>query len=214
MNIRSPSELIDYLDQELAWRKKELTTIRYLLQLLREHQRRVMLRAAVCVLYAHWEGYIKQAASAYVELVARLGLRYQELAPSFLALGIRGRLMEAGRTRSPSAHTQFVSFFLFSLGERASLPIDDAVDTASNLNSRTLREILVLLGLDDSPYLTKQALIDERLVANRNRIAHGQYLDIQQDDYEVLHSEVLSLIEQFKSDVETAGINGSYRRVS
>ena len=41
------------------------------------------------------------------------------------------------------------------------------------------------------PTGSKKLIIDERLVGNRNRVAHGeQYLEIQPDDYAGLHDDI------------------------
>jgi hypothetical protein len=74
MKIRSVSELVDFLDEDLAWRKRELTTFRFLMGRSRPHEREAVLRAAVCVLYAHWEGFVKNGATGYVNYVALKGL--------------------------------------------------------------------------------------------------------------------------------------------
>ena len=66
MRIRSLDELNRFLDNDLAWRKKELTTINFMVSRSREHERGILLRAAICVLYAHWEGFIRNAATSYI----------------------------------------------------------------------------------------------------------------------------------------------------
>ena len=67
------------------------------------------------------------------------------------------------------------------------------------------------LGLDDKDYSTKGALIDQRLLRNRNMIAHGERPDIEQDDYKTVHDEIIQLVERFRDDVENAAVLGSYR---
>ena len=67
-----------------------------------------------------------------------------------------------------------------------------------------LREIVWSLGLDMMPYETKCHLIDSSLVDRRNRIAHGDALDISVEDYLVLHDEVMSLIDTFRNQLHNA----------
>jgi hypothetical protein len=60
MKIRSVLELSEALDEASAWRKKELSTLRILIATRgRAHEQAALRRAAVPILYAHWEGFAK-----------------------------------------------------------------------------------------------------------------------------------------------------------
>ena len=212
MRIRSKYELNEYLDGELGWRKKELTAMKLLIGRLRQHERRAFLRAVSCILYAHWEGFIKAAATGYVTYVGSRRLAYKELAANFVAIGVRQMIGEAGRSNRASLHTQLTAYLISDLSDRPTFDSDNAINTEANLNSKVLYEILCALGLDDSPYRTKGLLIDARLVALRNRIAHGEYAEIDETEYSELHEEILGLLERFRDDVENAAVLENYRR--
>ena len=122
--------------------------------------------------------------------------------------------MSAGRSGRGSLHSQLTSTLIADASSRFQIDCDNAIDTESNLSTRVLEDILALLGLDDRPYLPKKMLIDTRLVAKRNNVAHGRYLDIDADDYESIHSEIVDLIEQFRNDVENAAVSSEYIRPS
>lgn len=204
MKIRSLDQLVQFLDEELAWRKRELTTLKFMLAKLRKHERVLLLRAAVCVLYAHWEGFVKAAATSYISFVATRGLRYCDMTPNFVALGLRQEILQAGRSKKPSVHTTLTAKLMLGLTERSDLDWESAVDTHSNLNAETLSEIFCLLGLDSRDYLLKRQLVDRRLIANRNLVAHGSRVEIEPDDYSVLHDEIIKLVQKFRTDVENA----------
>lgn len=214
MKLRSIGELVDFLDEELLWRKRELTTMRFSISSGRPHVQEVMLRAGVCIMYAHWEGFVKNAATGYVNYVALKGLRYCDLSPSMVALGLRGKLRTAEDTNRITIHREVTSFLLSDMRDNADLPWADAVSARNNLNSEVLREILHLLDLEYRPYETKRVLLDERLLHNRNRIAHGERLPMDRADYDELHSAVLDLLNVFRNDVEDAALAKRFRRVS
>lgn len=88
--------------------------------------------------------------------------------------------------------------------ERRELPWAEALRGVANLNSDQLREITVLLGLQSIRYETKKAFLDERLLANRNRIAHGERVDIAPAEYDEMHASVLELIGWFRDDLVEA----------
>jgi len=210
MRIRSRGQLDCFLDDQASWRKKELTTLKFAVETARPAEQGVMTRAGVALLYAHWEGFVKDAGTAYVQLVARQGLNYEHLAPPFLALAARGRIVEAGKSQRASAHSELVSFFLHGLREQAILHWRGSVRTRSNLDFGVLREILMSLGLDDRPYVLKARPVIDRLVRARNGIAHGVGVRVDSGDYHVLHSEIVALIDIFRDQISDAAVRRQY----
>lgn len=212
MPIRSLEQLGQFLDDELKWRKRELTTLKLTIEKSRPHEKGMLLRAAVCLLYAHWEGFVKAAATGYVSYVATRGLRYRDLTPNFVALGLRSEIRNAGQSNNlPTLHTELVNKLMSGLSERSRINWAQAVNTGSNLNEKALDEILCLLGLDATEYSLKGPIINQRLLANRNGVAHGENLSIEPDDYYFPHDNIIQLVERFRTDVENAAVNGNYR---
>jgi hypothetical protein len=117
MSVRTIEQLNDFLSGELAWRKKELADLRTLVEVaaLKESRRNALLRCGVTMLYAHWEGFIKVAARAYLEHVSMQRLLYRELAPNFVAVGIRQLLNHASTSKRSRDHNALVDFFLSRL---------------------------------------------------------------------------------------------------
>jgi hypothetical protein len=139
-------------------------------------------------------------------------LSYEELTANFIALSVKRKLEAARRTYKASIFNQVVEFFLTGLSERCNLPYKDAVDTKSNLSSDIFREIVIMLNIDYSFYVTKEHFIDEKLLKNRNYIAHGQYLTMTITDYILLHREIISLMEIFRNQIINSAITNAYRR--
>ena len=212
MRIRSLTQLIEVLDDDLAWRKRELTTVNFTLANSRRHQRGPLLRAAICLLYAHWEGFVKTAATGYISFVAHRGLSYRDLTPNFVALGLRAEIRDAGHSNRPTIHTGIVARLMSDLSDNAEIDWQNSVNTRSNLNIDTLREILALLGLNERNYLPKGPLLDIKLLANRNRVAHGERVEIDAGDYDILHSEIIQLADWFNTDVQNAAVTEQFLR--
>ena len=213
MSIRTLGQLSETLGDDLRWRKRELTTAKFMLEKSRSHEKEFMLRAGICLLYAHWEGFIKTATMSYVSYVAHQGLRYRQLTPNFVALGIRREIQEAGKSNLPSIHTKLVEFLMPDSAENSTIDWQILVNTFSSLNTNKLKEILILLGLNDQNYASKNQLLDEKLLASRNRIAHGGRGGIDLDDYYALHTEIIGLVERFNTDVQNAAATEQYRRL-
>ena len=214
MRVRSLTELTQLLDDELAWRKKELTTLKVLLdKSRRQHETMLLLRAAICLLYAHWEGFVKAAATGYLSFVATRGVRYQDLTPNFVALGLWSDISRAGESNLPTLRTALTTRLISGLSERASINWKQSFDAGSNLNFKTLNEIMCAVGLDSKEYLLKKPIIDQRLLANRNAIVHGERRpEIGPDDYAVLNDDIVQLVERFRTDIENAAATNSFLR--
>ena len=69
MKIKSKEELIDNLTADLAWRKKELTTLYNNVETANSKNLPTALRCASVLLYAHWEGFVKNSAESYLTYI-------------------------------------------------------------------------------------------------------------------------------------------------
>ena len=210
MPIRTEQGLTDYLDRELSWRKRELTTIGFQVQNARNHIRMVMIRSGICLLYAHWEGFIRRAARGYLEYVATRRLRYRELRPNFLVAGLYEEIRRLVQRPSVEVYLELIEAVLDD-GRRFTRAREGAISSRSNLDSKVLGELLSVLGVDRDEYLLKDKLIDARLVANRNNVAHGEDFRMAAEEYLELHETIIGMMNRFRNDVENAAATSGYR---
>jgi hypothetical protein len=203
------------LATDLAWRKKELSEMKSLIEAknVSDQRHKVLVRSGVCILYSHWEGFVKLAANSYLEYVISKKLTYQELSSNFLALAMKEKLKEAKETHKPSLYIPVCEFFLSELNQRCILP-KDVISTASNLSSEILKEITYILGIDFSIYSPQSPLIDTKLLKTRNEIAHGEDSVFDRDEYLELHREIIGMLDIFRNQIENAAIQEKFRRDS
>ena len=211
MRVRSLDELSQFLSDDLSWRKKELTTLNFMIGRSRPHERDTLLRGSVCLLYAHWEGFVRDAATSYVCFVVSQGLRLRDLSPNFLVLGLLSNVSQIEQARFYTLHAWLTEAVTSQLSENFSLDCEKAINTRSNLNSRVFKEIRQIIGIEDAGYESKNNLLDERLLGNRNRVSHGRRLEIGTNDYTLLYETVIELVDKFRTDVENAAALGTYR---
>jgi hypothetical protein len=214
MSIQTLLDLQQAMADESAWRKKELHVIKSLV-VTNEHTHNLDLyiRSGVTLLYAHWEGFVKEIGRLYLEFVGRRRLKHDQLSQGFLAMAIGRLLRSAGDGRIDSS-LAVVQFFQGEMGSRSALPWRAGVDTKSNLNSEVFRDIVKSFGLDYSLFETKENLLDEKLLGNRNQIAHGKRALVDFDEYLTLHDEVFGMMQTFYNLVENSAITGTYRVVA
>jgi hypothetical protein len=214
MKIRSLEQLNQRLTEDLIWRKKEISDLKNLIETksFSTSKQNALLRSGVMLLYAHWEGFIKTAATSYLEFVVRQELTYKDLAINFVAVAMKTKLNEATETNKATIFTEVTDFMLNQMDEKSAIPYKDVISTAANLSSSILREIVCLLGLDYSFYETKEVIINEQLLKRRNGIAHGEYLSLDRDEYQQLHDEILAMMENFRTQIENNASQKLYLR--
>lgn len=212
MKIRSLLDLNEIVSQELSWRKKELATLSILLQKGREHERTALLRAAVPILYAHWEGFVKNSASYYLQYVSRRKLKYCELQSNFIVLACKPALQESLQSNKVVLLRQLIDFIAFNRQEISRIPYSNVINTESNLNSEVFVNIIHQIGLSyDDFYLMKELAIDGSLLKNRNAIAHGEKVEVTEKEYSELSNLVLDLLDYFRNHIENAAATGSFK---
>lgn len=210
MKIRTSSSLMAHLDDEMAWRLKELHELRSAVESAKGKNIDAHIRAGLSMLYAHWEGYVRSAANSYISYVAHRGDRNDRLMPCFVALGMKSSLGTFEETGKAPKAVAFVNFFLAQMDKPANLPKADGISTESNLSSAVFANIASWIGIDISRYAARFNLIDESLLKSRNGIAHGEYLSVTQERFHILMTEILELMRWFKTDIQNAAATEAF----
>lgn len=173
-----------------------------------------IIRAGIALSYAHFEGFIKNTSEAYLAYLNAKKVPYEDLQDCFVALGLRAEISRA-RHKSDAVVAAEIVDFIRNKGEvRSNFALKNAIDTKSNLSSEVFDGIARALNLSVSTYEPKYNFIDESLLGRRNKVAHGEYLDIDADDWKEIADEVLKLLRQFKNDIENSASLESYKKAT
>lgn len=211
--LHTVNQIQDFLDAELSWRVKEIANLKTAAQGSGPIPESTLIRAGLALLYAHWEGFVKNSLTAYLNFVNCQGLKYEELRSCFVVFGLKKNVNELLASRNSTVSISALDFLRHQLGERAQLKIDAAINTESNLSSKVFQNILLSVGFDPAAYETRSHLIDESLLKRRNSIAHGDYLDVGKADWRYLADEIISMMRQVKTEIENAVVFGSYKQL-
>ena len=202
--IKTISQLQDHLDKEFAWRLQEIAYLKNIVRRSEVISKKTAVRAAVSLLYGHWEGFVKNTATYYLEFIDGQMLTYKDLKSCFIVFGLKGKINELISSKKSEVSIALLDFIRDEMEEKAKLRIESAIRTESNLSSEVFSNIACSIGIDLSKYETRFNLIDESLLSRRNRIAHGEYLDIDPDGFRNLADEIIYLLRIFKTDIENA----------
>ena len=219
MKIKDLPSLEEKIDNELAWRKKELTSIKVDVESSETKEKSEQsraIRSGIAMLYAHWEGAVKTIAEYYLVYVAGLNLKYGELKNNFLAIAMKHSLDEFKDTKKASIHNKLIDEIYAKKEESSCIPCKNIIKTDSNLKMDIFKEITATIGIDCDPYMLKKMLVDQRLLGNRNKIVHGERLEkldgiSNANDYIDLHETIVELINSFAQNIKEAARNEEYR---
>ncbi|MFP9116966.1 MAE_28990/MAE_18760 family HEPN-like nuclease [Flavobacterium sp. RNTU_13] len=206
----SLNELIRLIDDDYAWRRKELKIIQNQIPSTPSPKQNAALRFAVPILYAHWEGFVKKACELYLEFVAAKHLKNDELQPQFIALSMSKKLGNL-EIKNLEEKSKTVEFLLNEMNKNSNILTKNVIQTKSNLRYNVLEEILFVIGIDQSKFLHKSSLIND-LVDARNNIAHGNYLRVEFDTYGIMHDDTQTMMELLKTEIENAAVLELYKK--
>ncbi|MBE4599933.1 MAE_28990/MAE_18760 family HEPN-like nuclease [Vibrio navarrensis] len=171
---------IDLIDEDLVWRKKEISD---LLFLHNEDNNHLILKSVILLMYSHWEGYIKNISKQYLMLISDLDLELNKLGINFEAIDIKSDIKNCFDSSQTLNLVNEINFLnkIYTKNRKFKLPSSfkkekdkSVINTRDNLNIDTFQSFLKILGIYDfKPLKTRIQYIDEKLLNNRNIIAHG-----------------------------------------
>lgn len=210
MKVRTTTELQDKLDQEIQWRKKELIDYKFVVENNRNSTRiKPLVRGGIALGYAHWEGFIKMASSIFINYISIKKVPLDEVEINFLALSYMKRINKGNNI---DECIDLIEDILSGNRKPCKIFDKDIIETKSNLKFHVLRDIMTSLGLESSHYKLKENFLDKKLVDIRNDIAHGTYRDVDYKDFELVHDNIIPLIEYYKTLLLNSASLKSYRK--
>lgn len=176
------ASLAEYLSSELTkdlkWREEEMAVMRKQLYLSTQGgmQERVLLRASLAMIYAHYEGYCKFAIEIYLDALHKLKLPRKDFVWKLASYSLREFHEEL---QQASSANEFFTDFLFKFNEKLDEEATfNDVPKTSNLWPEILIRWLDELDLQSDCVKDEETRL-ESLVRNRNQIAHGKKLVVK-----------------------------------
>lgn len=211
MKPYSEADLSDLFDDDMVWRRKELSDLKTAVKAADHAAKRVLLRAIITICYAHWEGYVRLCANRYFEHLALRKMPFSELERQIYVNAYLIRLDGLSQSRSSvSVRSQLVNEILDGSGGRFAYVHPSLVDTKSNLSTDVIRDICTICAVNCELFEENRKFIDILLLKRRNAIAHGQQEFIGEEEVDDLIDRVLALMNHFRTLLENKVYEKTY----
>jgi hypothetical protein len=176
-------------------------------------ERQALLRAGTPLLYAHWEGFTKGAAIAYGSYLSGLGLRYEEILESFQGLEAISEVRQLAELKKRIFASSTILSKLRTIPSKSvKLPLTDYIGNVGNLNFELFSEVSSFVGVSIQGIETKKALIDVSLLKNRNDVAHGEFVQIDETEFSTLLDEIFDIMSAFKTEIQNSVAQKGFMR--
>lgn len=167
------------IERDLSWREAEMGALKLLLASATSgsDRQRALLRACCAMVYAHYEGFCKFCWTLMLSYIERQNIVRQDLCEPLARRAMASVFRALRGDTSDGSLWEFASrTFVREKGVRATFP--DEIDTESNLWPTVARRINASLGVSCHIFDVHDREL-RQLVGRRNKIAHGEKLEIE-----------------------------------
>ena len=210
MKTISAGDLQSALNADLTWRRREISSLILSARSADAAVERVIVRTAVPLLYAHWEGFGRECISRYLELVSLRRVKFLNLRSSFLylaSISSLGSLSDKPVREGIRAVEELIT--------RQDATNKDSfrkkISTRSNLRFPVLDDLLALCGLESAIFYQYSDFINRELCDARNEVAHGGGAAPPLNLFVSRRDKAFELMSLLQDTVVNAAVLGSYR---
>lgn len=198
--------------EDYTWRVREISDLKQIVRVSGASYSSVARKAALTLLYAHWEGHVLFVAEAYLQYVAIRKPKMRTLIAPFRAIKLGGMVKEWQEQRDLIIlRMKIVNAILNMDAEQFKSVPKGAVETGGNLNFYRFSNICEMMKIDANKIIIDASRLDDELLGVRNKIAHGNYISVTDERLEKMVNYVLEIMRQFRTEVENCITLGTYQ---
>ncbi len=169
---------------------------------------------AIPLLYAHWEGFVKEALQNYLRFIQERAIPQRMIEPAVLAYSWTPDARRLAANLSFESQVRIVERALAALSGVVQFGKDELeINTKGNLKFETLEDLFKWLSLDIDTVRGRKAQVNT-LVNRRNMIAHGgRPQSVEVEEVDRLAQLVVDLMKDVEGAVSSAVADQTYMRV-
>ena len=212
------ADLRAQIEEEISWRSDEIRFFRNQLSNIELEQDKDRYRKAlVVILYSHYEGFCKQALSIYAGAINNEQILFSDATDCIIAASLamvfkdldsnkksdifKSVLPDDSQLHRFTRQVDLITSLSDLFVREIEIPIDNVVETESNLRPSVLRKILYKLGFPHDSFEQYEGLINQ-LINRRNIVAHGgrdsglseqRYIDVEEALFKIM-DQMMNLI--------------------
>lgn len=214
----------DFFEQfqlELLWREREIRLINNTIQKSDNQEvKNTLKRAAICLYYAHIEGFVKFSFKIYIDSINNLNLKCNQVRPVLAAAVyhtdfykltnpdsrskiFKKKLPDDSHLHRVFRHEEFIENISEFFDKRIEIE-DGYINTESNVGREVIEKLLYQVGLPHK-LLEKNIPFLSRLKNKRNGISHGSDRTLISDqEYQSYYDCVTDLIKNISNEIYKA----------
>jgi len=197
MNDAKLKKFLTKIEREWNWRQRELTFFKQSIANVDSYQKDAMSRAGVLLLYAHWEGFIKQISQSFLECFINENIEHT---PRYIIAAHFAKMNDIFLNKYNKIDRAHNCIDCIAAGAKICASIDEIINM-ENLNSENLKMIAKSVGVDFADFETRLQFIDRSFVAVRHAIAHGEGRRLTEEEFLGLERDITFLMDLFKRNI-------------
>lgn len=201
--IKSADQLLDYIDESLKSRKREISFLKILLmEKINKNSKEieVLSKALILVSYSHYEGFVKTSSKKYFEYLNFLGLKCREIPKGLLAAYIHSCLYSKPLSAVDAINKVYE--FISNDENKVYFNAEYMADTESNLNSVIFEKLIKRLDLSFTELDDNRTYIDSVILKHRNQFAHGELNYVDTEKALEISDKVIFLLDSFSNEIQ------------
>lgn len=219
MNVE---RLQERLDKNSSYRKKEIQHLTLTIKEAEGSVQEALLRASFILLYAHWEGFTKDALRLFLKYLNKQKIPLRSIVYNLQTLHHTKQFIDVKQAQKKKKYHELTQAMLIENTKIFKVKETDKniISTESNLKFEVIEDLLFLLDIEPQNFLlqsttnatleTKKEFIDKVVLNQRNGIAHGETLLIKMEDYEEVRKFILDFMDALKDAIIDISIEEKY----